>query len=141
LAWQNEGIAVSTWRLWNTRTFLDGVRYTFGALKDEEEALKKLKGSMYFETGTVPFKLSSKAKKTLNTETNSEPKDKEPEIMTLSEDEDDVDQIDTPILPLETFPPIGTRVAKASTAAPSASVQTIGGDLDQVLNRLNLEQI
>lgn len=154
LAWQNEGIAVSTWRLWNTRTFLDGVRYTFGVLKDEEEALKKLNGLMYFETGTVQFKLSNKAKKTLNPEKDPEAQEKEPEIMTLSEDEneDEVDQMATPMFPGAQFPPLGTSGGMAHSATSLAGAviveqvargesSTTGGDLDQVLDRLNLQHI
>lgn len=138
LAWQNKDVAVKTWRLWNTRVFLDGTRYTFGALKEEEEALRKLNGILYFDTGTVQFKLANKTvKKDPVTE-------KEPEIMTISED-DDV-EIETSRLSEESFPkliPRGNLAAAAKTAvAPLTELVSTGEtsnlDEDIGLNKLNL---
>lgn len=72
--------------------------------------------------------------------------------MTISDDENEADQIETPMFPRNQFPPLGARDVMTHTAAPSVDApiveqvandesSTAGGDLDQVLNRLNLEHV
>lgn len=102
---------------------------------------------MYFETGTVPFKLSNKAKKVQSTEEKPEVQDKNPEIMDISEDDED----ETPMFSDSAFSSLRASGGKAHIAEPSTSVpstelaaqsesSTMGGDLDKELNRLNLEK-